>query len=184
LTFEVLVYGDAALRQTAKPVEKVDDNIRRLARDMLSTMYASNGVGLAAEQVGRTEAVCVIDVSPVRPGAQEAPDQAEVPMPLILINPKITDAAGEQLGDEGCLSFPDVFVPVKRAAEIAVRYLDIENRPQALRAQGLLARAIQHEIDHLEGLLLVDRMSPVQRIAVAGKLKRLKKQARRKAPAY
>jgi peptide deformylase len=167
----IVKYGDAVLRQKATAVAEVDDAIRTLVDDMLASMYAENGVGLAAEQIGRTEAVCVIDV-PV--------DQAcGVKMPLVLINPEITAAEGEQVGQEGCLSFPDVYINVRRAERVEATYLDPEGNKQTVEATGLLSRAIQHETDHLNGVLLVDHMSPVQKVANAGKLKRLKRGVQR-----
>ena len=177
MTYDVLTYGNKLLRRVATPVEAVTDEIRALAKDLLSTMYNSEGLGLAASQVGRTEAVCVIDVPPMRDektGAllRENPD---VDMPLVLINPLITERDGAQSGAEGCLSFPGMFVTVKRAETVTVSFLDTANETQTVRAHGLLSRAIQHEIDHLDGVLLVDRMSPVQKVAVAGKLKKIRK---------
>lgn len=166
----IVKYGSKVLREKAVQVASVDDSIRRLVSDMLAAMYAEEGVGLAAEQIGRTEAVCVIDVPK---------DQAcGVTMPLVLINPRIMESAGEQTGLEGCLSFPDIHINVKRAERVKADFLDLDARPQTVDASGLLARAIQHEIDHLNGILLVDHMSPVQKVANAGKLKRLKRGAR------
>jgi len=171
-----MFFGDPVLRQKAVAVQKIDAEIRRMATGMLETMYRSNGLGLAAEQIGRREAVCVVDVSP-----QETKEEGEssacthVPMPLIMVNPEIREMKGEQTGQEGCLSFPEIFVLVKRAEEVDVSYTNLESRTETVHAGGLLARAIQHEIDHLKGILLVDHMSPVQKVAVAGKLKRLKR---------
>jgi peptide deformylase len=160
-------------------VKKVTDDTRQLAREMLSTMYHSAGLGLAAEQIGRTESICVIDVPAdqdknAETGLRENPT---VTMPLILINPQIIEMTGEQTGREGCLSFPDITVTIRRAREVTVTFADLDGCTQTLKAQGLLARAVQHEVDHLNGVLLVDRMSTVQRIAVGGKLRRLKKES-------
>lgn len=180
MDYRVLTYGDSALREKACAVERVDESVRLLADDMLRAMYAHNGVGLAAEQVGRTEAVCVFDTSSVsEAGVESGPAaDADVPMPVVMVNPTIVRSHGEQVGPEGCLSFPEIFVTVRRAAEVDVRYVDLGNRVHTATVRGLLARAVQHELDHLDGVLLVDRMSPVQKVAVAGKLKRLKKKAR------
>jgi peptide deformylase len=98
-------------------------------------------------------------------------------MPLVLINPRIVASSGTQVGQEGCLSFPDIYVQIKRAAEVTVAFTDLEGRERELHGMGLLARAIQHELDHLNAVLLVDRMSAVQKVSVAGKLKRLKKES-------
>ncbi len=160
-------------------VEKVTEGIRRLVRDMLQTMYANHGAGLAAEQIGRTESVCVIDVSYAREGVPPSKvENADIPMPLVMLNPEIVGMEGEQVGQEGCLSFPDIFVNLKRAAAVTARYTDLDGQPHEIRAVGLLARAIQHELDHLDGVLLVDRMSHMQKLAVSGRLKRLKGEPR------
>lgn len=176
---EILTYGAEELRHKSKPVATVTETIRRAVRDMLDTMYANSGVGLAAEQIGRDEAICVIDVTGVRagdePGTVENP---VVPMPLVMLNPRITVAQGEQTGQEGCLSFPEVQVNIRRSAQVTARYMDLDGRQCDVTAVGLLARAIQHELDHLDGVLLVDRMSHMQKLAVSGKLKRLKGEPR------
>ncbi|MCE9616211.1 MAG: peptide deformylase [Lentisphaerae bacterium] len=174
----IVIFGNSVLRAKAKPVTKVDEKIRQLARDMLDTMYASEGIGLAAEQIARTERMCVIDVTGMkpRPGRAEEPAPT-VPMPVVMLNPTITAMEGEQTGPEGCLSFPDVFVNIRRAMKVQVSYMDLDEQVCTAEASGLFARAIQHELDHLDGVLLVDRMSVAQKMAVAGKLKRLKSQA-------
>ena len=159
-------------------MEKVGASIRRLAQDMLETMYANNGLGLAATQIGKQEAMCVIDVSPAQTAAREQDGpvvEPGIPMPLIMINPVITEESGEQVGQEGCLSFPEIFVSLACAAAVTVQFADLEGRQQTLQATGLFARAVQHELDHLKGILLVDRMSAVQKVGMAGKLRRLKK---------
>ncbi len=170
MTYEIVTYGDPVLRQPAKPVEKIDDEVRQLARDMLQTMYANHGVGLAAEQVGRTESICVIDIPP-----EERDREIHVDMPLVLINPEVLETSGTQSGPEGCLSFPDICVTVSRPDRVKVRFLDLDGQQREVEAEGLLSRAIQHESEHLRGELLVDHMSPVQKVSVSGKLKRLKK---------
>jgi len=176
--YEIITYGNKLLRRKSTPVEEVNDEIRALAQDMLKTMYASDGLGLAAEQVGRDEAICVIDIPPMRDEETGTPkrENPDVRMPLVLVNPRIIERDGEQVGSEGCLSFPGIYVTVKRAETVTVEFRDMENEVRTVRACGLLARAIQHELDHLDGVLLVDRMSPVQKVAVAGKLKKLRKQ--------
>ena len=177
MSYKVLTYGRDELRTVADPVPEVTDEIRRMAKDMLEAMYAANGLGLAAEQVGRREAICVIDV----PMETLEPEDRSMPMPLIMVNPETVESEGLQIEQEGCLSFPEIFVKIKRAAGVEVAYTDLSNRRQQIRASGLLARAIQHELDHLQGILLVDRMSAMQKVAVSGKLKRLKKQSRETA---
>jgi peptide deformylase len=179
----VLTYGYAVLERKAKPVAAVDESIRQLAKDLLETMYSANGVGLAAQQIDRLEAVCAIDVSPRdNPVRTNRPvENPGVTMPLIMINPRINEALGEQRVDEGCLSFPEIYVSLSRAVEVAVSFMDLEGRERTVRAVGLLARAIQHEIDHLNGVLLVHRMTATQKIAIAGRLRRLRRQVQEEA---
>ncbi len=169
--YHVVKFGNEWLRKKATPVGEVTDDIRTLVNDMLASMYAENGLGLAAEQIGRGEAICVIDVP--------KESNCGLAMPLVLINPEITEATGEQVGQEGCLSFPGVYVNVKRAEHITVAYTDRQGQRQQVEASGLLSRAVQHELDHLNGVLLVDHMSAVQKVANAGKLKRLKRESKR-----
>lgn len=173
-----MLYGNPVLREKAVPVATVDATVRQLAVDLLETMYGSDGIGLAAEQIGRTERVCVVDVGVARPREGRPPEPAPtVPMPLVLVNPEILTREGEQVGPEGCLSVPEVFVDIRRAQRVRVAYTDLENTRREVDATGLLARALQHEIDHLDGILFVDRMSMAQRVGVAGKLKRIKRDA-------
>jgi len=173
----VVTFGHDILRQKAKPVAEVTDAVRQLVRDMLESMYAAKGVGLAAEQVGHTESVCVIDV----PRDAEKEDcrewNATIAMPLVLINPEITATEGKQRNEEGCLSFPEIGAPITRADKVTVAYTDLAGVRQTVSARGLLSRAIQHEVDHLNGVLLIDKMSPMQRMSVSGQLKRLQKSA-------
>ena len=173
----IVIYGQDVLKQPAKPVEAVTPEIRELVASMLESMYAARGVGLAAEQVGRTESLCVIDV----PRDMEEPDcveaNAAIRMPLVLINPEILETQGSLRRSEGCLSFPDLYVPITRPRSVTFRYTDCDGNRQTATAHGLLARAVLHETDHLQGILLADRMSPAQRIANAGKLKRIRASA-------
>jgi peptide deformylase len=141
--------GERVLRQPAKRIAKVDDAIRKLAREMLQTMYSSDGIGLAAPQVGVHKQLIVIDCDPSNPEN----------LPLVLINPKITAASSTVCdAEEGCLSIPGVYLPVTRPQTIDVSFKDEQGRPQRLKAKGLLARVIQHEMDHLNGVLFVDRV--------------------------
>lgn len=175
---DIVTYGEDSLRTKGVPVTEITEDIRALVRDMLESMQAARGVGLAASQIGRKEAICVIDVpaDAERPGCVEFNTLIE--MPMILINPEITATSGKQRDEEGCLSFPEIAVHLTRALEVSVAYTDLGGIRQTLTARGLLARAIQHECDHLDGVLLVDRMSTLQRAAIAGKLRRLRSQAR------
>ena len=146
---EIHYLGDRVLRQPAKRVAKVDQSIRQLAQEMLQTMYSADGIGLAAPQVGINKQIIVIDCEP---------DNPENP-PLVIINPVIK-RFGRSLCDaqEGCLSIPGVYLDVRRPEEIEVAYKDENGRPQSLKATGLLSRAIQHEMDHLNGVMFVDRV--------------------------
>jgi len=141
--------GARGLRQSAKRVSKVDDNLRALIRDMLQTMYSEDGVGLAAPQVGINKQLLVIDEDP----------ENEENQPLVLINPKILKYSDEMAkGQEGCLSIPGVYLDVIRPAAIEVSFKDESGKPRKLKADDLLARIIQHEMDHLQGVLFVDRV--------------------------
>lgn len=141
--------GDRVLRQPAKRIAKVDDSIRVLAKEMLQTMYSANGIGLAAPQVGINKQMLVVDCKP---------DEAANP-PLVLINPEITHYSRELCQiEEGCLSIPGVYLDVVRPKTIEVTYKDETGRPRKLKATDLLARVIQHEMDHLNGVMFVDRV--------------------------
>lgn len=141
-------YPDEVLLKQAKKVTHFDSSIRKLAQDMFDTMYANNGVGLAAPQIGVSKRLMIIDVSP----------SDEPRKPIVFINPVILEAEGELVGLEGCLSFPEVYFEVKRAMRIVVRYQDLSGREIKLEAaQDLFCRAIQHEIDHLDGKLFINK---------------------------
>lgn len=175
MTLRVYKYGEPVLREKAKPVDIVTDELRKLADDMLDTMYKAHGVGLAAEQVGRLERMCVIDIPEGCDDKEDEAFNAPIAMPLRLFNPEIIAREGSKLDKEGCLSFPSVGGSITRAAQVTCQYVDEENRPQIITARGFLARAIQHEVDHLDGVLYVDHMSAVERLSVSGKLKKLAK---------
>ena len=175
MILKVCKYGEKILRETATPVVLVDDRLRRLADDMLDTIHAASGVGLAAEQVGRTERMCVIDIPEGCDDAETEAFNAPIAMPLRLWNPEILAREGSVRDKEGCLSFPNVGGSLTRAEQVVCSYLDAENRPQTITARGYLARALQHEIDHLDGVLYIDHMTAVERLACAAKLKKLAK---------
>jgi peptide deformylase len=145
----ILVYPDPFLARKAAPVAEVDDRVRTLVRDMFETMYAAEGVGLAAPQVGVGKRVIVVDVTPV---------DGNVP-PMAIVNPVIVERKGNVTGEEGCLSVPGVQGEVCRAETVVVRGLDPEGKPLNVTADGILSRALQHEIDHLDGVLFIDRIS-------------------------
>jgi len=149
----VRIYGDPVLRQKAAPIAEVNDELRALISDMRETMKAYSGVGLAANQVGVAKRVLVVDV----------PLDDEKRAQLALVNPKITKRAGSETGEEGCLSIPGIWEDVTRARSIRLEALDEEGRAVEVEAEGYLARALQHEVDHLDGVLFVDRLSALKR---------------------
>ncbi|HOK76329.1 MAG TPA: peptide deformylase [Verrucomicrobiota bacterium] len=160
----IVKYGHPALRKPGARIETVTPEIRQLAADMIETMHAAQGVGLAAQQVGQALQMCVIDVREAkdRPSWVEKDgvriDVATI-MPLVLINPSLELEGDRETGPEGCLSFPEVFADIARPAVVSVRAIDEHGKPIAFRCGGLLSRAIQHEYDHLRGVLFIDRMS-------------------------
>jgi len=160
----ILEFPDKRLRKKAAPVEQVDDAIRALLDDMLETMYAAPGVGLAATQVNVQKRVIVIDVS------------EEKNRPLCLVNPEILDKSGTEEMEEGCLSVPGVYEKVSRAEKVTIQALDRDGQPFVQEAEGLLAVCIQHEIDHLEGKLFVDYLSPLKRHRARKKLEKDRRQ--------
>src|SRR5262249_35440651 len=150
----ILVAPDPRLLVKARPVAKVDAGVRRVMDDMLETMYAAPGLGLAAPQIGEALRIIVVDVA----------KEGEKPQPLQLANPEIAWASEERATrEEGCLSFPDQFAEVDRPAEVKVRYLDRENEVREVHAKDLLAVCLQHEMDHLDGILFVDHISGLRR---------------------
>jgi len=162
---KILKYGAPSLRENSRPVEKFDDELEKLAADMFETMYAAPGVGLAAPQVGINTRMFVIDVS----GGKE-PDER-----IVLCNPRIIASEGTQEGDEGCLSVPELLERVSRPMKVAVEAQNIKGEPFVFEGEGLLARAVCHEIDHLDGIMFVDLLSPLKRAIIRGKIKKLVK---------
>jgi len=146
---EILIFPDPFLARKATPVAAVNDRTRALIRDMFETMYAAEGVGLAATQVGVGKRVVVLDVSPVD----------ETIAPLVVVNPVIVSRSGSVTGVEGCLSVPGVQGEVCRAETVEVRGMDEQGNPLRIQATGILSRALQHEIDHLDGILFIERLS-------------------------
>ena len=173
----IRTYGDPVLREPARPVAKLTPEIQTLIDDLFATMRAAQGVGLAAQQVGRTESICVVEL----PEAYDREDEEgprinpDVPLTLALVNPKIIEASDETCSmEEGCLSFPEIRGNVERAWSVVVEHLDREGRPRQTKLNGFFARAAQHEIDHLAGELFVDRFSYVKKLAVKTKLRQLR----------
>jgi len=169
---EIRIYPDPVLKERAKEVEDFGPSLWELVDDMFETMYKRGGVGLAANQVGVLKRVVVIDLDSGKEG--QGKNQ------LVLVNPEIVSAQGEVVAEEGCLSLPGLYKKVKRAERVVVRARNREGKEFTLEAEGLLSRAIQHEVDHLNGILFIDRLSPLQRRLALEKYKKLKRQYERK----
>jgi peptide deformylase len=180
----ILEYGDQILRAKGKPIDNIDDRIRELAANMIETMHAANGVGLAAQQIGEALQLTVLDVSLVedRPSTLKLDGKDVDPktaMPLVLINPEIELRGTTEVGVEGCLSFPEITGDIERAKSVIVRAQTLDGGTIEIEASGFLARAIQHEGDHLNGILFIDRMNSAAKAALSSRLKRLQKETRR-----
>ncbi len=158
--------GDPVLRQVADEVVDFDDGLKTLAEDMFETMYASDGIGLAAPQVGLSIRMFVMDVR-----------EPELE-PRVVVNPRIIEREGGESGEEGCLSIPGIVGAVERSTRIVIEGLDVEGRPIRIEATDLMARCIQHEIDHVDGVLFIDRLSPIKRKLLLSKWKKLQKEAK------
>lgn len=177
-------YGDPVLRESFRRVEVFDDDLRRFAEDLIETMRDSHGVGLAAQQVGDTRAVCVIEV----PEAYDTDEEGhrlnpELPMPLVLVNPVVSEPTRRTEGfEEGCLSFPDIRGTIVRPVEVTLAYQDLNGTAHTVVVRDFTARVIQHEVDHLNGILFIDRMSPAKKLALRNRLKRLKAEAGVRSP--
>ena len=163
----IITAPDPRLKKKSSPVKAVDNRVRRLMSDMVETMYASNGIGLSAPQVGALERVIVVDCA----------REGEKPQPMKIANPEIVWASDETVVcNEGCLSLPEQYAEVTRPSAIRLRYLDEQNEIREVEAKGLLATCIQHEMDHLEGVLFVDHISALKRGIILRKLGKLKRQ--------
>jgi peptide deformylase len=160
MVYRVLHYGEEPLREESQPIKEINDDIRRLVEDMFETMYAANGVGLAAPQVGKNIRLAIIDTG----------DD-----PLVFINPEIIKSSGKETCDEGCLSLPGLSEKVQRAARVIARATDLDGQDFEIEAEGLLARAIQHELDHLDGVLFIDRISKARRLQIKHELELIQK---------
>jgi peptide deformylase len=162
----IILAPDPRLKVKCRPVVKVDDSVRRLMDDMLETMYAAPGIGLSAPQVGDFRRVMVVDLA----------RDPEAPAPIRMANPEIIEFSDDvRLGEEGCLSLPDHYAEVERPARIRVRFLDEQNEIRELEAEGLLSACIQHELDHLDGILFVDHLSTLKRNVILRKMKKAKR---------
>jgi peptide deformylase len=180
----ILEYGDPILRAKGKPIEEIDDRIRELVANMIETMRTAKGVGLAAQQIGEPLQLTVLDISAVedRPSTLNLNGQDTDPksaMPLVLINPEIELGDETEVGVEGCLSFPEITGDIERAKSVMVRAQTLEGGTIQIEASGFLARAIQHEGDHVNGILFIDRMNSAAKVALSSRLKRLQKETRR-----
>jgi peptide deformylase len=165
----IRIYGDPVLRRKAAPVEKIDDGIRRLAADMLETLADAEGVGLAGPQVGESRRLIV-----VHPPAGRGEEREE---PRVLVNPEVVETDGPQVsGEEGCLSIPGIYEDVKRKERVRVKALDLGGGEVELTADGWAARILQHEIDHLDGVLFIDRVGPMRRALLRKRLRELQEE--------
>jgi peptide deformylase len=179
----IVQYGDPILRAKGKRIDKIDNHVRELAANMLETMHDARGVGLAAQQVGEALQLTVIDVSDAedRPSTMRLNGKDVDPgtvMPLVLINPQLTLKKETSTETEGCLSFPEITGEIERAEFITAKAQTLEGEPIEFQAGGLLARALQHEVDHLNGILFIDRMNSAAKASLASRLKRLQKETR------
>jgi peptide deformylase len=179
---DILIWPNPELLKVSRKVEAIDDEIRALARDMFDSMYAADGVGLAAPQIGVHKRVVVIDIRSYDRQQPDGPDgsagggKVEIPSgeaPIILINPELSQLSGELEWEEGCLSVPGESGMVTRAARCTVRYLDLDGKEQVIEAEGLKAVALQHECDHLDGKLFVDYLSRLKRNLIKKKMMKL-----------
>lgn len=159
---EILIIGHPTLAKKAEPVERVDEDVVRLARDMAETVHAAPGIGLAAPQIGVSRRLIVVDLS-----VGENKDDL-----IALVNPEIVWEEGQVTCEEGCLSVPDIREKVTRPYRVTVRGLDLEGRPIEVEGEDLMARVLSHEIDHLDGILFVDKLSPLKRKLIRKKLKK------------
>jgi len=173
----IRTYGDPILREAARPVPAMTAEIRTLIDDLFATMRAAQGVGLAAQQVGRSEAICVVEI----PAGYDVEDEngprlnPDIPLALALVNPKIVEESDETCSmEEGCLSFPDIRGNVERPWSVVILHLGLDGKPKTTSLSGFFARAAQHEIDHLGGDLFIDHFSHVKKLAIRSKLKNLK----------
>jgi peptide deformylase len=165
---EICKYPDPVLQIKAEPIEDIEPSLQKLIEDMIETMYQAPGIGLAATQVGKPIRIIVFDITPREEGRN----------PSFLINPDIIEAEGEQILEEGCLSVPEYFSEVKRKAKVKVRGLDAKGNPVEICGEGILATVLQHEIDHLDGILFIDRISALKRALYKKRVqKKLKNQS-------
>ncbi len=192
MKLEIVRYGHPALRQPGKPVKSVTPDIRALAANMIETMRDARGVGLAAQQVGLPLRLCVLDVQqdedrPSRLWIEGRETPVGDPMPMALLNPEILKSSRQkETGTEGCLSFPEISAEIRRAHRVTVRATGLDGEPMQFECDGLLARAVQHELDHLQGVLFIDRMDSATKLSLRKDLEALREETEsslRHAPA-
>ncbi|HEY5791851.1 MAG TPA: peptide deformylase [Chthoniobacterales bacterium] len=179
MILEIVQYGHPALRSKGRKVAKIDDDLAKLIDDMLETMYEADGVGLAAQQIGRPLQLCVIDVEgvakrPSRMWVDGREVELEDYMPLVLVNPEVEPLGNPETGTEGCLSFPGISADITRPERVRVKTQLFDGEALTFEAEGLLARAVQHEHDHLQGVLFIDRMTPEDRKALGAKIEKIR----------
>jgi peptide deformylase len=170
----IYTYGQQVLRKKAKPIRAAEDRLRTFAGDMFETMTNSHGIGLAANQVGALERIIVVDVSDLDE-IQNLPDDAPGKAPIALLNPEVISEEGSWTMEEGCLSIPEIREEVERAERVHVRYRDLDFNERELVADGMLGRVLLHEIDHLNGILFIDRLNLVKRKLLRGRLNKIRK---------
>lgn len=178
MKYRIRIYGDPVLRKQAIRIDDVNGEVQDLADAMVEMMHEAQGIGLAAQQIGETCSICVLDI-PVKADSTPSgePLNPGIVMPLILINPEIITASSKTNAyEEGCLSFPEITASIIRPDEVDLRYMDRKRQTREIHVKGLLARAVQHEVDHLNGILFIDRMSHIKRVTLSGNLKRMKKE--------
>ncbi len=175
---KILTFPDPKLREVSKPVEKFDKKLKVLVEDMLATMYDSNGIGLAAPQIGVLERLLIVDTRPRDEGGRRykydemTEREQSIEQPLIIANPVILKKTGKTTFDEGCLSVPTFFETVERALEIQLQYDDLKGEQHTIKVDGLLAICIQHEMDHLEGTLFIDHLSVIKSNRIKNQIKK------------
>lgn len=165
---KIVTYGDPVLEKPGEKITQFDDNLKQLVEDMYITMKEAPGIGLAAPQVGKSLQLCLVDLS-----AGEDREQLHV-----LVNPKIVEEEGYQKGEEGCLSFPAIFAFVERPEKVKVNYQDVDGNKKTIVGEGLLARALCHEIDHLEGQVFINKMGPVKKKITIKQIKKLMREGK------
>jgi len=176
---QIVTFGAPVLRGKTAEIKTVTPEVKDLVASMLGTLYEAQGLGLAAPQIGKNVALCIVDVPEDLQGAAFAELNAPVKMPLVMMNPVVSAPEGSLRRQEGCLSFPGLYMDVTRPRACTVDYMALDGRHYRARVHGLLARAVMHEVDHLNGVLFIDKFSSAQKLIAAGKLRRIKEKTLR-----